>query len=96
MLKFVAMRAILKSTKDMISKRVRVLGRSFSSYRARRMLKKSFACKFRLGGPVRYGSRSKIETFAVAKLLLSDQWSLKGPLRSFGATRSQAMLTNID
>jgi hypothetical protein len=60
------------------------------------MLKKSFACKFILGGSVLCGTRSKIKTFTVTKLLLSDQWSLKGPFRSFGATRSQAMLTHID
>ena len=95
-LKFVAMRAILKSTKDMICKRVRVLGRSFSSYRARRMLKKSFACKFRLGGSVLCGTRSKIKTFTTAKLLLSDQWSLKGLFRSFGTTRSQTLPRHID
>ena len=96
MLKFVAMRSILKSTKDMISKRVRVLGRSFSSHRARRMLKKSFACQFRLGDSVLCDTRSKIKTFTTAKLLLSDQWSLKGLFRSFGTTRSQALPTHID
>ena len=96
MLKFVAMRAILKSTKDMISKRVRVLGRSFSSYRARRMFKKSFACKFKVVCSALWGTRSKIKSFTTAKLWLSDQWSLKGLFRPFGATQSQALPTHID
>ena len=36
------------------------------------------------------------QTFTVAKLLLSDQWSLKGLFCPFGATRSQALLSHID